>query len=303
MEFDPSFTFNTNSLSALTPVEFTYNFNKDESLAKTFRSHTNGFSYYKHNALTDVKDAVFSKKNFLILTKKKSLFDVFDPDSEILPLGTIAGTVFLKNKLNQYVTSLKGTVYVGGTTPLMITISPLETSKSTVKLVVDKTHRIIIDKEYPYTARVSNDDLLEEDEYRQYFEADYANEKICFKTLTKEGWRYLAYNSDQTVRATGLSLNELEISPYVFSMEQVSDKTILYNFNAKTSEVSYFNELTTYLNRNTVTTKNEFENDTHLLVSCPTLTIGSSTKKVPVNISLTKTNFAASGSYLNKPNL
>ena len=303
MELDPSFTYNINSLSALTPVEFTYNFNKDEPLAKNFRLYTSGFSYYKHNSLLNVKDAVFSKKNFLVLTEKKSLFDVFDSDSKTLPLGVIAGTVFLKNKTNQYVTSLKGTVYVGGTNPLMITISPLETSQNIVKLVVDKTHRIVIDKEYPYTARVTNDNLLEEDEYRQYFEADYANEKICFRTQTKEGWRYLAYNSDQTVRATGVSLNEKEISPYIFSMEQVSNKTILYNFNAKTSEVSYFNELTTYLNRNTVTIKNEFVNDTHLLMSCATSTIGSPTKKVPVNISLTKTNFAASGSYLNKPNL
>lgn len=303
MEFDPSYTFKTESLSALAPVEFTYNFNRDESLAKTFRSYTNGFSYYAHNAFADVKDATFSRKTLLVLTDKKSLYDVFDPDSETLNLGTVAGTIFLKNNLNQYVTSLKGTVYVGGSTPLMIAVSPLETSSNIVELIIDKSRKIIIDKEYPFTARVSNDNLVEEELYRQRFEVDYSNDKICFKTQTISGPRYLAYTSDQTMRATGLMLNEVVASPYIFSMEYVSDKGLLYNFNAKTSEVTYYNELPTYLNRNTVTVKNETISDTHLLISCSTSIVGKHQEKIPVNISLTKTNFAANGTYLNKPNL
>lgn len=299
MEFDPSYTFNIESLSAISPVEFTYNFNRDETLAKTFHTYVNGFSYYAHNALDNVKDVVFSKKNLLVLTEEKSLYSVFDPDAQILNLGTIAGTVFLKTNLNQYVTSLKGVVYVGGDAPIVISISPLEASNNIVELVVDKTHKIIIDKEYPFTARVSNDNLVEEELYRQQFEVDYSNDRICFKTQTVDGMRYLAYCSDQTVRATGLALNEVQSNPYIFNMEYVTDKSILYNFDAKTSEVGYYNELATYLNRNTVTIKNESLNDTHLLLSCPTSIVGKKEKKIPLNISLTKTNFAANGTYLN----
>lgn len=300
MEFDPSFTFKTQSLSALFPVNFTYNYSKEEKLASSYRSYANGFSYYAHNALSGVKDITFSKKNFIALTDRKSLYDVFDPDSEILNLGVIAGSVFLKTSTGHYVTSLKETVYVGGSTPLLIAISPLETSNNIVELIIDKTQRIIIDSEYPFTARASNDELLEEELHRQRFEIDYADDKVCFKTKTKDGWRYLAYGADQTLRATGVVLNDLKISPYVFNMEFVSNKNILYNINAKTSEVKYFNELTTYLNRNTVTIKKEQVTDTHLLLTCPTSVITSSIQKVPINVSLTKTNFAASGTFLNK---
>ena len=83
-------------------------------------------------------------------------------------------------------------------------------------------------------------------------------------------------------------------------MEFVSNKSILYNINAKTSEVKYFNELVTYLNRNSVTIKKEEISDTHLLISCSTSLLGSKEEKVPINISLTKTNFAAAGTYLTK---
>jgi hypothetical protein len=299
-EFDSAFTFVNESLSSLSPIQFTYKFNKEEHMAGTFRSFANGFSYYTHNALSAAQDVVFSKKNLIALTGKKSLYDVFDPDSEYLNLGTIAGSVFLKTQKGQYVTFLKDVVYVGGSNPLFITVSPLETSKNIVELIVDKDHKIIVDAEYPYTARISNDVLLEEELNRQRFEIDYADEKVCFKTMTKDGWRFLGYGADQTVRAIGLTLNEVIVSPYIFTMEFVSNKNILYNINAKTSEVKYFNELVTYLNRNTVTIKKEEISDTHLLLSCATSLLGSDEQKVPVNVSLTKTNFAATGTYLTK---
>jgi hypothetical protein len=139
-EFDPAFTFVNESLSSLSPIKFTYKFNKEEPVAGNFRSFANGFSYYTHNALSEVQDVVFSKKNFIALTSKKSLYDVFDPDSEYLNLGTIAGSIFLKTRKGQYVTFLKDVVYVGGSNPLFITVSPLETSKNIVELIVDKDH-------------------------------------------------------------------------------------------------------------------------------------------------------------------
>lgn len=301
MEFDPYYSFQINSLSALVPVNFAYDFNKREKLDDMYYSFANDFSYYTHTAFSSAKDALFSKKNLLVLTNKQSLYDVFDPDSRPLNLGTIAGSLFLKTSNGQYITRYKETAYVGGKTPLFLTISPLENSSNTALLTVDKTHKIIIDEEYPYTARISNEELTEEDAHRQLFEVDYADNKVTFKTRTKEGWRYLSYGADQTVRAIGVTLNEIQINPYLFEMEFVSGKTIFYDFNAKTSEVKYYNELTTYLNRNTVTVKDEQISDTHLLMSCAASDIDSlSTEKIPINIALLKTNFSSSGTYLTK---
>lgn len=301
MEFDPYYSFQINSLSALVPVNFAYKFNKTENFDDTYRSFANNFSYYTHTAFSSAKDALFSKRNLLVLTDKKSLYSVFNPDSRPLNLGTIAGSLYLKTGSGQYVTRYKEAVYVGGKTPLFLTISPLETSSNIALLTVDKTHKIIIDEEYPYTARISNEELTEEDAHRQLFEVDYADNKVTFKTKTKEGWRYLSYGADQAVRAIGVTLNELKINPYLFEMEFVSGKTIFYDFNAKTTEVKYYNELTTYLNRNTVTIKDEQVSDTHLLMSCAVSDIDTlSAKKIPINIALLKTNFSSSGTYLTK---
>lgn len=294
------FTSIVKPLSALIPVEFTYQYNKEEKLTKSFYSFNNGFSFCTHDMLSGVQDIVLSKKNLLALTNKLSLYNIFDEDSKKINIGTIAGSVFLKSN-GKYITSLREELYLGGKgEKLPVTISPVEGNPNEVELIINKSHKVTIDEEYPYTARLYSDYLRESKQYRQRFEIEFAHNKLTIKTKTKEGWRYLSYGVDNAIRAVGLHLNEIKVNPYVFDIEDITNPEMLYDFNAKNSEVKYFNELTTSNDLRTLKVKNELISNTHLLISCPTSVAGLSAK-VPINIALTKTNFSSTGSYLTKP--
>ena len=292
------FTLTTHSLSALSPVKFTYKFNKEEKLSGALYSYNNGFGYYKHDAFESFHDAAFSKKNCLILTNNKPLKDVFASDSKQVNIGTVAGCMFLKTASGKYLTTLSNGIYVGGIgEKLFVNVLPI--SNNIVELKISKTKYIQIDKDYPYTAKISEEILDGDDLNRQRFEIDYKDGLVSFKTLTKEGYRYLSYGVDQTVRAVGLMLNETVVNPYLFIPDFISENGIYHDFDAKTSEVKYYNELTAFANRYNLNIKEEQESDTNLLISCTTTDIALSAS-VPVNIALTKTNFSSSGSYSTK---
>ena len=286
------------SLSALFPVNFTYKYNKEEKLSGQLTTHNNGFGYYKHDLFNNFIDASLSKKNFLVLTDVKQLKTIFETDSETLYVGNISGCTFLKAANGKYLCNLKNNIYAGGIGQKMfINIVPI--TKNIVELRTTKTQKIQIDKEYPYTARLSDEELGGDDIERQRFEIDFKNGLIYFKTKTQEGYRFLSYGVDQVVRAVGLMLNNTAINSYFFVPEFVSDSSILYNFDAKTDEIKYFNELSNTDNRLTVNIKENQETNTNLLVSCSTKDI-SKLNTVSVNIALTKTNFSSSGSYTPK---
>ena len=298
----PTYTSTVLPLSALVPVEFTYSYNKEEKLTKDFYLFNNGLSYCTHAILSGLQDIVLSKKNLLALTNKLSLYDVFETDSTQLNLGAISGSVYLKSG-DKYVTFLKEQLYLGGIgSPVPLTISPIEGQPNLVELIINKTHKVTMDEEYPYTARLYSDYLRESKLYRQRFEIDFADNKILIRTKTKEGWRFLSYGVDDVIRGVGLHLNEKKVNPYIFDIEPITNPDMLYDFNAKNSEVEYFNELTTANNLRTLNIKEESISNTHLLVSCSTALIGASSK-VPINIALTKTNFSSTGSYLTKPRI
>lgn len=153
-----------------------------------------------------------------------------------------------------------------------------------------------MEAEYPYTATLSDEILDDTDLYRRHFEIDYVDGIAYFKCKTKEGHRYLSYGMDCVVRAVGVTLNEIDINPYMFVIESVSESSINYDFDATTNEVKYYNDLINFADRSTVNVKNQNEHDTNLLISCTTTDIALS-GEVMVNIALTKTNFSSSGSY------
>lgn len=292
------FLSTTHSLSALSPVKFTYKFNKEEKISSALYSYNNGLGYYKHDAFEGFHDAALSKKNCLILTNNKPLKDVFLSDSKQIEIGTVAGCMFLKTSSGKYFTTLSNGIYVGGIgEKVFVNVIPI--SNNIVELKTSKTKYIQIDKEYPYTAKISEEILDGDDLNRQRFEIDYKDGSVSFKTLTKEGYRYLSYGVDQTVRAVGLMLNETVVNPYLLIPEFVSQNGMHHDFDAKTSEVKYYNELTAFANRYNLNIKDEQESDTNLLISCTTTDIALSAS-VPVNIALTKTNFSSSGTYSTK---
>lgn len=287
------------SLSALSPIKFTYKFDNEEKLTNSLTSLKNGLSFYSHEALAKVQDVVLSNHNLLVLTDKMPVRNVFDNEIVDINIGIIAGSLYLKSPINnKYVTYTKNNLYVGGTgKPLLFTVVPIE--GNIVELIVNQTKKIIIDDSYPYTAKISSDVLTSDKIYRQRFEMELKDGKCLFKTYTNEGYRFLSYGADNVIRAIGLSLNEFVVNPYLFDVEFLTNGKIQVGFDPKTTEIKYHNEFGSFSNQKTVSIKTEEESDTHLLISCATSVIAKS-NEVPVNIALTKTNFSSSGSYSTK---
>lgn len=293
-----AFISTTRSLSALSPVKLTYKFNKEEKLSNNLTSLNNGLSFYKHNVLLNAKDAVFSNHNLLILTDNISLKEAFETDSSDVPVGTIAGSMYLKDSSGRRATYIRNNVCMGGMgEELLLTVVPIE--NNTVELIVSETKKVMIDEDYPYTAKISADVLVDDKIYRQRFEMDLKDGLCSFKVLTKEGYRFLSFGIDNVLRAVGIMLNEVKVNSYLFVADFVTKQALHCGFDAKTSEIKYYNEFALFSNKKTVNIRTEEESNTNLLISCATSLIATSTE-VPVNIALTKTNFSSSGSYSTK---
>jgi hypothetical protein len=293
-----AFTSTTRSLSALSPVKLTYKFNKEEKLSNSLTSLNNGLSFYRHNVLSNARDAVFSNHNLLILTDNMPLKEVFEVDSSNVPVGTIAGSMYLRDASGRRATYIKNNICMGGVgQELLLAIVPIE--NNIVELIVSETKKVMIDEDYPYTAKISSDILTNDKLYRQRFEMDLKDGLCSFKVLTKEGYRFLSFGVDNVLRAVGIMLNEVKINSYLFVADFATNETLRCGFDAKTSEIKYYNDFASFSNKKTVNIKTEQESNTNLLISCATLMIAASAE-VPVNIALTKTNFSSSGSYSTK---
>lgn len=289
-----AFTVNNYSLSAITPVKFTYKYNTEEKLTGAYSSLKGGFAYYRHAALVGFKDAALSRKTCLMLTDVKSIKDVLVKTEETFNIGQIAGTLFLKVKSN-FITETNNTLYVGGTgKPVLITIVPV--GDNLAELRVNRTKYVQIDQTYPYTARLS-EEIVDPSElqFRRY-EVEYSKGLISFKVKTPEGYRFLSHGVDNVLRGVGLELNDTIVNSYHFVAEYKTRATMAYNFIPEEKEVKYHNDLLDQQHKTDVKLKEMIDNESNLLISCPTSKLSMS-KEVIVNIASLKTDYTPTGTF------
>lgn len=296
---DMSFSVKTHSLSAVSPVNFTYQYNTEEKLNSTLHLYRGGFGHYDHKLLEKFQDAALSKQNCLVLTDVKSLQDVFKDTLSDVSFGEISGSLYLKTTDGRYVMTRDNRLYIGGAgEKAFFNIVPVQDGKFELKL--SRTKFIEIEQTYPYTANITEEIVDETQTGNRRFEIDYRNNKISFKIITPDGYRFLSYAeacSERIVRAIGLELNDVVVNPYKFVVEFVSESNIKYNFDPQTKEVKYFNELLAFESRHTVDIKQQIINETNLIVSCPTTELSKPLSAVNINIALAKTNFSSSGTF------
>ena len=283
-------------LSALSPVAFTYKYCSEERLAGSTNLFQGGFGYHDYELFRDYKDVVLSKHNCLVLSDVKDLSAVFEEKPQSVSVGSIAGCMFLKTQQGKYITVSGDQLFVGGTgSRLFLTILPL--GGLAVELKASNTQYLQIDSSYPFTLRLSEEILGEEEMYRRRFWIDLANGQVSFRVQTGEGSRFVSFSEvDKVVRAVGVELNETIINPYRWIAELVSSDSFLYNFSPRQDEIKYFNDLNSSKDHKTLNLKQIRQRDTNFIVSCPTSNISLS-GDVNVNIASTKTNFSPSNTY------
>ena len=287
------------TLSALQPIKLSHAYDSD--LKVEYKQFNSGLRYYDHNALKNFADISFSNESALILTKRLPYNQVFNDQQKTLTVKDLCGMFILYAKDNETLmgdTKIKfhpsGKFFVGGNGQDAI-FNVVPASNNKIYLRFNKK-RIQVTQTYPYDLYLSEDELPENESYRELFEIVYKSKKIQFKIATKEGTRYLSFGVDRILRGVGLELNKLYINSYSFDVQFFGSESLLYGLDQNAKEVKYYNTNESLSEKKALNLKLFQQQDTNLLIDFPIIQAQTSTQ-LKTNIALLKTNFTSTGTF------
>jgi hypothetical protein len=284
------------SLSSLSPIELKYQFFKDEKLNTSLRTSQDGFTVFSINGLNRFQDVTINRDSLFILTSAVNLSTVFVP-VENFKLGQLPGTIQIQPR-NSFIYYIKyhpqtNTFKQALTSGSNFYIQPVPGTRE-VEIFVDNKF-IQVEEKYPYTVILGDRSLDPESINRQRFEIVYNRDLISFKTLTNSGYRYLALNNDNILRAVGLVLNDTVVNDYIFKCIPVTDLSLNKGFIPANNWVTYFFDIESKVNNKTVELNKVLApTPTNLLIDLPVEKAAAS-GKVNINIANLKTSLTPSG--------
>jgi hypothetical protein len=299
------------SLSSLSPVELKYDYYKKEELQANTFTYNNGISLYKINGFNNYRDIVINKDTCFILTSSVNLNSVF-ANEKTLTIGSTPVSVLIGQRLESGLPPVTFAKYINeqeqNVFKLIFTEVPSVTAASTFYLQpVNNQFNVVeifvegkylqVEENYPYTVKLSERTLSIDSINRQRFEVafDKKNNFITFKTLTNSGYRYLAFNNDNILRATGLMLNNTAVNDYVLQCVPITYKELNYGFTPTNNWVTYYFDIESRLNNKNLTINKDIRSTkTNLLVSFPVEQATVNSNAV-VNLANLKTNLTPSG--------
>jgi len=283
------------SLSSLSPIELKYQYHRDEELQASINTYQEGYSFYEVDGLDGFQDVAINKNSCFVLTPTVELNSIFTPTTKI-DLGKLPGSIQLqpRDSFIYYISYRElNNTFNQSLSASTFYVAPIENTNE-VELFVNNKY-VQVNAAYPYVVYLNEKTLDPEEIYRQRFEIIYQNNLITFKTKTDTGYRYLALNNDNTLRAVGLILNDTPINDYVFKCIPVTTSTINRGFNPTNNWVTYFFDIESEVDNKTVTVnKNLTDNKTNLLLDFP-LEQAAELGTVNVNIANLKTAVTPSG--------
>jgi len=292
------------SLSSLSPIELKYDYYRNEELQSSIKTYRNGVSFYELDGLNNYKDVAINKESCFILTSAVNLNSIFTNQRQLTIGSAPASIQFAVRiadntippiyfaKYNEEENNFQQTLNEAST----FYLQPVEGQRNVVEIFVQDKY-VQVQESYPYTIITSDRSLDPESLDRQRFEIVYSksNNTITFKTLTNAGYRFLTFNEDNILRATGLVLNNVIINDYVFSCVPVTDDTLNYGFKPTNNWVTYFYDVESGKdNKNLNVNQDIFPTQTNLLVDFP-LEKAAEISEVIINIANLKTAVTPEG--------
>lgn len=276
------------SLSSLQPIELKYRYYKDEEIKNTKISFKEGYTFYQNEALLGYQDTTINRESSFVLTSAIPLNNFFT-SPETYSLGKLPGSIYLqpRNTIIYYAAYKSSTNSITlSTTGSPLYIMPVPGTNE-VEILVDNKY-LRVEKDYPFNITTSLRTLPTNSIQRQRFECIYQNSFITFKTQTVDGPRYLTFNNDNTLRATGVMFNNSLVNDYVFKAVPVSTNTTTLNFDPINSWLTYYFTFTQEQENKTVTVNKEFLTPTNLLIDFP-VEEAVKTGKANINVANLKT--------------
>jgi hypothetical protein len=292
----------TKNLNNLLSLDLVYS-NNNLGFNNTFQRYDTGLQVNTLNLFKNFHDISINKSTCFILTSALKLEDIFK-EPTTLNFGQLPGTFKMRtqNTTIYYAKySLEQDLFSQSLSGDVFHISPVKDSNE-VELFVDNKY-VQVDKDYPYSVRLRDYSLKDEEIHRQRFICDVNNDILTIRTLTNSGYRYLAYSSVNTLRATGLMLNESVVNNYIFNYELITLSSLPIDFNLKNHWVTYFNDYEIGTENTTVTVNKNFEDiPINYLVSF-SIEEAIKTGKATVNICNLKTLLTPTGAAAPTDNL
>jgi len=294
------------SLSSLTPVELKYSFYKEENLDATLKSYQEGLNTYEIDGLTNFQDVAINKDTCFILTSSIKLDTIFKQE-DIVDFSNTSGTIYLQPRNFSIDTSIYYVGYKPNSNSFSLTltsgsaffIEPIINSKQ-VEIFVDSKY-LQVNAKYPYDVYLSDRSLDIEEIHRQRFEIVISDNFISFKTKTDSGYRYLALDSTNKLRATGLIfatgpiLTNNAAHDYIFKYIPVTTSKLARGFIPENNWVTYFYDIESGQNNKNVTINKDIQNiPTNLLINFP-LEEAAEKGTVKINIANLKTSVTPAG--------
>jgi hypothetical protein len=282
------------SLSSLQPIELKYQYFKDENLKVSKTSFQDGYTFYRVEGFENYQDAVINRDSCFVLTSAIKLNNVFEP-AKTYVYGELPGTALIQPSTislyyathdtvkNEITLALSGTPFY---------FSPIKNTNE-IEILINNQY-LQIEETYPYKAYLSFQPLRSEEIKRQRFICIYQNKSITFKTLTKDGYRYLAFGSDNVMRAIGVMFNSSAVNNYVFGCVPLTLDSTSINFDPQNSWVTYYLQLNQEKRNKNYSINKEFVIDTNYLVDFP-IEEAIRSGKATINIANLKTNVTPLG--------
>jgi len=257
------------SLSTLQPVELKYQYYRDEEFKNTKVSYTDGYTLYKYNSLVNYQDTTINRDSVFVLTSAIPLQNIFPLPTKYI-YGKLPGTILLQPRnTNTYYA-----VYNSSTKTINLSLTGSHfyllpvTGTNNIEILVNGEY-LQVSPSYPYLVTLSKYSLVGSETYRQRFECVFQNNTITFKTRTSQGYRYLAFNNDNILRATGINLNNTIVNDYVFKCIPVTKNTLEINFKPENKWLTYYNSLLQEQENKTLAINKEFLAPTNYFIDFP----------------------------------
>jgi hypothetical protein len=285
------------SLTALQPLELRYEYFNDNILNIESLGYQEGYNFYKTSGFINFTDTSINKGSCFVLTTGTDLKSFFS-EPEIKSIGELPGTFKLqaRNSTVNFASynSTSNTITFDSLEGDNFFITPVNSSINEIEIRLGNLY-LQIDNVYPYTVRLGEKIIVEEEKYRQKFYYTFANGFIGFKVLTNEGFRFLSFGVDNILRAIGLTLSQSIINDYYFKCVNITSNSISYDFIPANKWVTYFLDFPNQVNNQDVSLNKEFTNDSVNFLIDFSIDQAIKTGKANINIANLKTGFTPAG--------
>lgn len=253
--------FNKNiSFNSIIPLNLKYEYYTNEKLKYEVKAFNTGTDAFFLNLFKNFHDISINKGTCFVLTSAIKLDDIFEPTTTI-KIGELPGSLKLQPRNSKiYYAAFNTTLDVvtlslSGDT---LNISPTDENDQ-VEILINNKY-LHVDKEYPYTVRLKDYSLGENEKYRQRFYYQIDENFITIKTLTNAGFRYLTFGTDNILRATGVMFNDSVLNDYVFKYVLQTPYLIDKGFFPENHWVTYYNDYENGLENKSVKVNKNFTN-------------------------------------------